>query len=580
MLKPSLRLSSLPSTNESSKSSLSDAEPQPEYGILHFNPKNCKKPPIFKESLTIEAMRKVGITPDELVELNQYEKYKIPGDFNVKHQIIAELEKRRLDAVEQIKKAREELIEDIQRKNKLSSLFQPIEKKTVLNVSNEFDKSLRGQRCELERLIATEIIKQETRIKEQEREQRMSQMIQEREEIKKKKTENEKRIRLEKEEMFKERDRSREQELLEMLEKQKADDERRRLLSIKKDKIRKEEYEKQNAEREAKLKRFQDEMLRKEQENRKLWEEKDLLMKQREENFRKKKEGEWQKLKEKNWKLNQIQHERLIRTQTQQKLELEKKVLKLNEREENLQKRLKLQRKEKARALSEIRMKNEERYSRSMRIKMQNELENMKKKDVILIKSEKVNEKNQRMAKEREKRIEQSRLENAQRNLMGIEKKRINDELKQQKLMEWENNMAEKEVKFNEYKQKQEQDLINKNAFVWLRNRINEENARRLQRQREYEAEINLTDLDRRMQNAERVQKEKFSSLELMPIKEVELERRKHELMEEIEKLKGKGEDFDYKLIASKFGIDIEEVKRKFLITKGSSLSRPFTTSK
>ena len=580
MLKPSLRLSSLPSTNESSKSSLSDAEPQPEYGILHFNPKNCKKPPIFKESLTIEAMRKVGITPDELVELNQYEKYKIPGDFNVKNQIIAELEKRRLDAVEQIKKAREELIEDIQRKNKLSSLFQPIEKKTVLNVSNEFDKSLRGQRCELKRLIATEIIKQETRIKEQEREQRMSQMIQEREEIKKKKTENEKRIRLEKEEMFKERDRSREQELLEMLEKQKADDERRRLLSIKKDKIRKEEYEKQNAEREAKLKRFQDEMLRKEQENRKLWEEKDLLMKQREENFRKKKEGEWQKLKEKNWKLNQIQHERLIRTQTQQKLELEKKVLKLNEREENLQKRLKLQRKEKARALSEIRMKNEERYSRSMRIKMQNELENMKKKEVILIKSEKVNEKNQRMAKEREKRIEQSRLENAQRNLMGIEKKRINDELKQQKLMEWENNMAKKEVKFNEYKQKQERDLINKNAFVWLRNRINEENARRLQRQREYEAEINLTDLDRRIQNAERVQKEKFSSLELMPIKEVELERRKHELMEEIEKLKGKGEDFDYKLIASKFGIDIEEVKRKFLITKGSSLSRPFTTSK
>ena len=57
-----------------------------DFGILQFNPDFCQEPPKFTEPFTIDAMQRLGITPEELMKLTDEEKEKIPGDEKVKNQ--------------------------------------------------------------------------------------------------------------------------------------------------------------------------------------------------------------------------------------------------------------------------------------------------------------------------------------------------------------------------------------------------------------------------------------------------------------------------------------------------------------
>lgn len=540
-----------------------------EFGILQYNPDLDNDPPKFTEFFTLDAMQRLGITPEELVKLTDEEKQKIPGDEKVKKQIINEFERRRIDAIEQIKEKREELLIQTQRQAQFDLKYRSARRpSTAALVEQEFSKIKRAQKKEIERIIAAELIRRENVAKELKRQQMIEENLKLQTEAKQKKIEEELQKRQQREQKVQERFKTKELEIAEQQKQQIIKEERRQQREQERNKLRKAEFERQSQLKEMKLKKFRDDRIIAEQIEQKKREERSNYLKQREILRMKQKEDELAQLKEHNRALMEKAVERLNLTHKREKEEIERKTAKMIEIENNVQKRLELQKKKKALSLIETRKKNEERYQRSLQLTKKIEEEDMKKKEKLQIKNDQAVERYHQIIKEREKKAEQARLDTEEKTLKMFEKKRKADQIEQQKVELFEKKMADKAAKFEEMKKLQQQELKNKNAIQWMKQKIGEENNCRLQRRTDYENHLSTQLLNKKMKVVERIQQDRQDEIRIVALKSSQLQRKKDLIMEEVRRMTNKNGELDIELLAAKFDIDIEEVKQKYIYRK------------
>lgn len=540
-----------------------------DFGILQFNPDISQGPPKFTESFTIDAMNRLGITPEELIQLTEEEKKSIPGDEKVRQQIINEFERRRIDAIEQIKEKREELLIQTQRQNQFDLKYRSARRPlTATLVEQEFSKIKRAQKKEIERIIAAELVRRESILKETKRQQTIEQNLKLQAETKQKKYEEEQQKRQQREQKVQERYKLREMEIAEQQKQLIEKEERRRQREIERDKIRKAEFARQSQLKEMKLKKFHDDRILAEQIEQKKRDERSVLLKQRELRLMKQKEDELAQLKEHNRALMEKAVERLNLTHKREKEEIERKTAKMIENENNVQKRLDQQKKQKMLSLIETRKKNEERLQRSLLLTKKLEEEDMKKKEKLQIRNDQAVERYHQIVKDREKKAELARLDNEEKTMKMFEKKRKADQLEQQKLIQFEEKMAIKAAKFEEVKKMQEQELKNKNAFQWMKQKIGEENNGRLQRRIEYENHLATQLLNKKMSVVERIQQDRQDEIRLVAMKSSQLQRKKDLILEEVRKMTNKNGELNIEMLAAKFDIDIEEVRKKYIYRK------------
>ena len=192
----------------------------------------------------------------------------------------------------------------------------------------------------------------------------------------------------------------------------------------------------------------------------------------------------------------------------------------------------------------------------------------MKKKEKLQIRNDQAVERYHQIVKDREKKAELARLDNEEKTMKMFEKKRKADQLEQQKLIQFEEKMAIKAAKFEEVKKMQEQELKNKNAFQWMKQKIGEENNGRLQRRIEYENHLATQLLNKKMSVVERIQQDRQDEIRLVAMKSSQLQRKKDLILEEVRKMTNKNGELNIEMLAAKFDIDIEEVRKKYIYRK------------
>ncbi|KAK8888591.1 hypothetical protein M9Y10_033322 [Tritrichomonas musculus] len=525
--------------------------------------------PVFKEEFTIEAMKKIGVTPDDLVKVTKQDIKMIPGNEQTKSRIIDEIEKKRLSIISQIKVARKELIEEQDKKESFDRKHRLKKSDVISSNQKGLDRIQRFQQREIERLIGDEYVQMENREKDLQRQIRLKTMIKENEEKNKQKQEEEAKKRKLREDKVISRFKEKEEELERRRLKQQEDEKHRRELEMQQAEERKKEFLNQEKLKEMRLQKLKEEREKKEIENQKKIEDKIKEQLIKEEIRLKSKQEEINVLKEQHQQMMKKQMERAVVAQKREKEQIENKMQKIEEEARLTEQRMNEHRRKQQIGLDAIKKRNEEKIRKSRELAKKIEQDELKKKEAIQIKMVKAHERYIQLTANRQKRIEVARAENNEKVLKLIEKKKKSEELFQRKLTSLDERMKLKEEKFKSLKLKEEEELQNKAALNWLKQKFGEDNAKRLQRKEEYEKQKVLKTLEERNKIVDqlilqqRIDQQKRFSLSL------KAQQKRRELNEEFGKtvtLRKNTSDDEKSIyqLAKKFNIDMEKIKKKY----------------
>lgn len=538
------------------------------YGIMEFNI-DTYKAPVFKEELTIEAMKKVGVTPEDLVKLSNNDIKMIPGNNETKAQIVNEIEKKRLNIINQVKIARKELINEQEKKKNFDQKYRIKKVEDVSTDQKDIEKYQRVQKREIERLIAVEFIEMEAKEAETYRQARLKEMMKEQEEKAKQKHEEEAKKRKIREDKVFNRLKEKEEELEKLKEKQLEEEKRRKEIEIQQANERKKEYQKQEQLKEIRLQKLKEEREKKEIENQKKIEEQIKEQKIKEELRLKQKQEEINSLREQHQKLLKKQMERAASAQKREKEELEAKYLKIQEDQRLTEKRMNEYRKKQQMELLTMKQRNNERILRSKQLAKKIEQDDLQKKETIQIKLVKAHERYVKLTADRQKKIEEARAENNEKVLKMIERKKKSEELFQKKVTSLNEKMKLKEEKFKSLKLKEEEELQNKAALTWLKQKFGEENAKRIQRKEEYEKEKALRNMEERNKVVDQLIYQSKIDRQRKFLLSFQAQQKRRELSEEFSKtvaLRKSTADDEKSIyqLAKKYNVDMEEIKKKY----------------
>lgn len=129
--------------------------------------------------------------------------------------------------------------------------------------------------------------------------------------------------------------------------------------------------------------------------------------------------------------------------------------------------------------------------------------------------------------------------------------------------------MKLKEEKFKILKLKEEEELQNKAALIWLKQKFGEENAKRLQRKEEYEKEKVLKKFEEKNKMVDQLIYQNKIDQQKRFYLSYQAQQKRRELSEEFSKTVAlrKSTNDDEKsiyMLAKKFNVDMEEIKKKY----------------
>ena len=537
-------------------------QPNGNYGILQFDPSKCDSPPIFNEQLTIEAMQKVGVDANDLVKLSPSEMKKIPGNERTQMQIINEIEKRRLDTIDQIKEARQQLIIEQQKKEDFNKKYKM---KPPLKSADEkdYERIQRIQKREIEKIIATEFLKQESKEMENERLKRMQNSMRLMEEKNRQKHLEEEKKRKEREEKIIQRNKEKELEYQQQKLKQKEWEEKRKLYEIEQERIRKENALKNEKIKEEKMRKLTEERQRKEKEEKMRLETKQMEELERDKKRIQQKNEELEAIKKQHQLMIEKQMERIAALHQREKEERKRKILKMKEDEKNVEQRMMEYQKKKAEELEETKRKNEEKLQRTRENAKKIEEEDLQRKAAVQLRYVKAKNIYNQINAYKHTRLLALKLESEQRNKEINEKKKKSEEIVQQKIQQISNRMQEKEAKFIELKKKEEEELQNRAALNWLKQRFGEENAKRAQRREQYEKEKTVRELEEKSRAVDNIQMQIKLEHQSRILHSQKIQQQKQKLLNEFNNNIKDGE-INLEELAEKYGVNLSEIQKKY----------------
>jgi hypothetical protein len=542
-----------------------------EYGILDLEPEKCEQQPVFTEAVTNEAMAKLGIIAEELVKICQEEARRVPGTKEVQKQILADMERRRLDAIEQIKEVRAELLAEYARRVVFDRKYRSSRGKLPGEI--ELEKLKKLQKREIEQIITLELQKKQTQDDELERMDRMAQVVKERELAVLQAHQLESSRRMARENRVLARIAEREAQIAEEKERQEAANRRHEQMEVEKAHQRQVNAARAEQLKQKKLRRLEEERERKKQEDLAKREAQEEEQRQREEKRLRSRQIELDMLRKKHRKLMELQMERMCAARQKEKEELERRISKMAEDDRLAQVRTAQYRRRKEEELKSIRLRNEERIARSRDFVMRLGSEDAEKKAALELRMEQATERWRKLVAERQNRLELAGSEDNEKKIQAKLRVQKAKDLLLERALAFTEKMNENDARFAEVKNRQAQDAMNKAAFAWYKMRIGELNAKRLERKRAYEAAQSIRKMEERGEVASRLLGEKRKDEEQRAHMGRELVLMKERLIAEVGALLRSGGNVDLNVLAEKFNVDIEAIKSR-IRSRGKSAAR------
>jgi hypothetical protein len=291
-------------------------------------------------------------------------------------------------------------------------------------------------------------------------------------------------------------------------------------------------------------------------------EEREVELKRREEMRLKRRADELAKLKEQHRLLMMKQMQRMTMAQEKEKEELERRITKMQEDDKAMEQRMMIKRREKEELLMEIKRRNEARFRRSRELSQKILEEDLARKSAIEVKCGQAEERLNRLIEAKERQMEAARLGETEKRVQMEERKRKAEELIAARLEEFGKRMEENDVRFEEMKRKQDEELRNRAAFTWLKMRIGEENAQRLQRREQYERMVALRKMEERTRIVEDIIEMKQREFSERSQASAQATVAKQKLIEQAREIMGEG-GASLEQLAAKFGVDLDELRRR-----------------
>jgi hypothetical protein len=131
--------------------------------------------------------------------------------------------------------------------------------------------------------------------------------------------------------------------------------------------------------------------------------------------------------------------------------------------------------------------------------------------------------------------------------------------------------LAHRDSKLEELRRKTEEEAENRAADVWLRLRINEDNAKRIARRQEWEKQQTLKKMGEKTSAVEQANSIKQAEFEMRRKKNEMALQKKKEVAAEFAALVEAGAEPDIEKIAKRFGLDLQVLTRKITESERAS---------
>jgi len=557
-------------TEGRSKNLISDSEPEkPKIeGVVSIENFQSLYPtgiPVFTEEETISAMKKLGITADEL-------KYPSDGDYagfpdvaEVRKHVETQLLERRNKKIQLISNVRNLIIK--RKSHQDLDTNRPVSEKInhALKEMEERDESrlIKLQQKEIESLIISELMRQKMIKQEQERIESVQQAISKRKEEHMSKINEEVKRRKEKELKVLERIEQREKEIVEKQQQRESEAETRKKAEQEEQRQRRILANQAEIERLKKIDNMKmqlEKQLKEEQAKAAL---KELEIKKREEdrvmqNQKEQEEHKTQIIKRMSEGKKRAEHNTLRERQL-----LEEKRNKIFEKEMKAKERLDLFQNKKRQTIESSKKKNYDDSEKHHKIaeKLKQDMEN--KRESILEKQEKHYEKLAKLQEMKKQKIIQAQEEEEKRIREVIEKRE--QALKEQAAIQEKllKKYDEDTERVNLVKKEHEIEILKKAATTRLKTQITEENAKFLQKQKEIMLEDKI--LEKEEREAKALAKVDLKRRLGQKRKEAMIQSifKKQTALSEFREILSQGGEPDIEALAKRFNLDIDELRQK-----------------
>ena len=545
---------------------LAPADPPPttngrEYSILQFDPETCDTPPVFTDRLTIEAMEKNGITPDDLVKLSRDALRKIPGNPAMKERIIQELESRRMQAVEIIKNARSELATRGNSRGVLSRTMERQLGKSEAPIKKEERLQQRG----LEQVIVLEFQQRMAREADFQRRKQSEEVQEKQREEARRRQEEEMRRRREKEQKVVEKMRQRDEDLEERKRKRDEEDERWRQLEAEAAEKRKADAKKLLQDRALQAQKFQEEKDRKKMEFMQKKEEEAAEFNRRDEERTRARQAELEQFRKQRQAILDKQFEQYTATKKREQENMEKKVAKMEEGERELQIRMNEFQRRREGIMSQMKMRNNDKIARSRTALERISLAEQERRKAIEVRTRHSAEHLEKLLQEKQRKTEMLIQQGAKAHSIVRERLVKSAELFSQKLDNNKRRFEENDARVVAMRQRVKEESENKAAEQWLKLRIGEDNAKRLERIRQWEQLQRVKRIEERSKSADQFDQQKRLEAENFKRMSRIMTAKKEKAISEFHQLLENGTEPDLQKLAEKFGLDYEVLSRRIM---------------
>jgi hypothetical protein len=265
-------------------------------------------------------------------------------------------------------------------------------------------------------------------------------------------------------------------------------------------------------------------------------------------------------------KLVDTQQERAEEARKRDQAATEEKMSRFEESEKQLQQRIADCRRKREESLLSIRQRNEERLRRS-----QSAMQKMAKQD--LVRRQEYERKSAKTLERLTSLISERQHGSSQKTEADRSRQVRSNELLEQRRMQELQKLAEQDTRVAELRKKAEQESQLRAAEQWLRVRIGEDNARRIERRAEWEWEQTLRKMEDKAAFAQQVSEQRRLEAESTRMRAHNAEVKKRKLAEEFASLMSSGGTPDFQKLAEKFGLDYEALRTA--IAEERRLSKP-----
>ena len=173
-----------------------------------------------------------------------------------------------------------------------------------------------------------------------------------------------------------------------------------------------------------------------------------------------------------------------------------------------------------------------------------------------------------------------ARKEDNLKKQQALERIQRSEELYLERVSRLDKKMEDREIKFKEMKKKQEEELKAKAAMQWLRVKMGDINAQRIERRNQYNRERTLSAMEQKTKISEEYKKQQQEENEKRLKHSQLIQKKRTKLVNEFNDMLNLGNEPDISALAEKFGIDIESVRERYAIKRRGQSSLSQLTTK